>query len=147
MLISEQIHKILLLTCFSPVDTYQTRNNRCFDSLYLWPKIFKNICTLKNMVANIVFTIQILNCVECQFEKCILTHTLRKLGPHSPNTRNGSVSNHCKCFCAVELYWLSMMIGRGRPHRIAIVDFRHSATRTVLLCENSQTHVHLWNTM
>ena len=38
-----------------------------------------------------------------QFEMCILTNALKRLGPLSTNSRDKSVSNHYKCFSATEL--------------------------------------------
>lgn len=83
--------------------------------------------------------------VKCQFEKCILTNALRRLGPLSTNTCDWSGSNHCKCFSTTELYQVSMVIERGRMVDIAMIKFRYISTGTLLLWKISQKYVRLYH--
>ena len=75
---------------------------------------------------------------KCQFEMYILTNALRRLGPLSTNTRDKSGSNHCKCFSATELYWVSMVIRRDRRLGIAVINVRYISTGTLLLWKSTK---------
>lgn len=132
-----KIHKFLLLFYVCPLDTHIELSTTNVGIHYnLKPTCSRIYLNFKNMVVNTVFTIKILNPIECQFEMRILTNALWKLGPRSTNTHNWLVSNHCKCFSASERYWISMAIGRVRRLDIAMIKVRYISTCTVLLCEN-----------
>ena len=73
-----------------------------------------------------------------QFEMCILTNALRRLGPLSTNTHDKSGSNHCKCFSATELNRVSMVIGRDRRLDVAVINVRYISTDTLLLWKSTK---------
>lgn len=89
------------------------------------------------MFANTVCTIKILHFIDRLFEKGLLTNALRKLGPRSTYTCNWFLSNHCESFSAIELHWISMVIGRVRSlNSVAIIKFWYISTCSLHLCEN-----------
>lgn len=140
-------HKIILLTLFflsRHTLNYKQYEKDWFHYIEDWT-FWAISVNFKNSVANIVFTIKILNFIKCWFKKCILTHTLRKLGPYSMNTRNWSVPNHCKWFWAIELHRISIVIRRGRKLGIAVFKFRYISTGTLLLYVNFTKKVYCEN--